>query len=60
MSDSRRAYTTLFDLMEQYQEEHPEATDDECYEAVCFGRDTQKIRAAIEGRKADEYRNAHA
>lgn len=27
---------TLFDLMELYREEHPEATDDEAYEAVCM------------------------
>jgi hypothetical protein len=26
---------TLFDLMELYREEHPDATDDECFEAVC-------------------------
>lgn len=32
----RRAYDSLFDLMEAYREEHPEATDDECYESVCF------------------------
>jgi hypothetical protein len=32
----RRAYESLFDLMEAYRAEHPEATDDECYEQVCF------------------------
>jgi hypothetical protein len=34
----RRAYESLFDLMEEYRDEHPEATDEECFEAVCFGR----------------------
>ena len=28
---------TLFDLMEAYREEHPEATDEECFEAVIWG-----------------------
>lgn len=34
----RRDYESLFDLMEDYRAEHPDASDDECYEAVCFGR----------------------
>ena len=34
----RRAYDSLFDLMEEYQAEHPEASEDEAFEAVCFGR----------------------
>lgn len=33
----RPDYESLFDLMEQYRAEHPDATDDECFEAVCFG-----------------------
>lgn len=32
----RRAYDSLFDLMEAYAADHPEATDDEIYDAVCF------------------------
>ena len=32
----RRAYDSLFDLMDAFQKEHPEATDDEAYAAVCF------------------------
>jgi hypothetical protein len=32
----RRAYESLFDLMEEYRAEHPEASDDETFEAVCF------------------------
>lgn len=32
----RRAYESLFDLMEEYRAEHPEVSDDEAYEAVCF------------------------
>ncbi len=38
----RRAYESLFDLMEAYREEHPEVSDDECYERVCFGRHINK------------------
>lgn len=34
----RRAYESLFDLMEDYRADHPDASDDECFEAVCFGR----------------------
>jgi hypothetical protein len=33
----RRAYDSLFDLMEEYRAEHPEASDDEAYEATCYG-----------------------
>jgi hypothetical protein len=43
----RRAYESLFDLMEDYRADHPDASDDECFEAVCFGRNT---------RNAEEYR----
>ena len=32
----RRAYDCLFDLMEAYRAEHPEATDEECHNAACF------------------------
>lgn len=34
--DRRRAWASMFDLMEQYQADHPEASDDEAFEAVCF------------------------
>ncbi len=34
----RRAYESLFDLMEDYRADHPDASDDECFEAVAFGR----------------------
>jgi hypothetical protein len=41
----RRAYESLFDLMEDYRAEHPEASEDECFEAVCFrSRHTQEKR----------------
>jgi len=39
----RRDYESLFDLMENYRIEHPEADDDEAFEAVCF-RDIEKER----------------
>lgn len=31
-----REYATLFDLMDKWLEEHPDATDDEAFEAVCW------------------------
>ena len=43
----RRAYESLFDLMEDYRADHPDASDDECFEAVCFGR---------KAHNAEEYR----
>lgn len=33
---TREDAETLFDLMEIFREEHPEATDDECYQGVCL------------------------
>ena len=33
---TREDAETLFDLMEIYRAEHPGATDDECWEAVCM------------------------
>ena len=32
----RRDYATLFDLMDAWLEQHPDATDDEAFEAVCW------------------------
>jgi hypothetical protein len=40
----RRAYESLFDLMEDYRAEHPEASEDECFEAVCFRPSKSKDR----------------
>ena len=37
----RRAYDSLFDMMEAYRAEHPEASDDDCYEHVCFRQPIQ-------------------
>ena len=37
----RPAYESLFDLMEEYRADHPDASDDECFEAVCFGRNAR-------------------
>lgn len=47
----RRAYDSLFDLMEDYRAEHPEATDDEIYDAVCFSVIPNRISAAIDYEK---------
>jgi hypothetical protein len=47
----RRAYASLFDLMEEYRGEHPDATDDECYEAVCFGVIPDRVSAAVDYEK---------
>jgi hypothetical protein len=44
---------TLFDLMELYREEHPDATDDECFEAVVWGCRTP----ANDSRKFEENNN---
>ena len=33
---TREDAETLFDLMEIYRDEHPGATDDECYQGVCL------------------------
>lgn len=44
----RRAYDSLFDLMEAYKGEHPEATDDEVYDAVCFHIIPDRISAAVD------------
>lgn len=49
--DNRRTYETLFDLMERYQAEHPEATDDDCYEAVCFRRVPEIVSARLDQQK---------
>lgn len=47
----RRAYDCLFDLMEDYRAEHPDATDDEIYEAVCFHAIPDKVSAAVDYEK---------
>lgn len=41
----RRAYESLFDMMEDYRADHPDASDDECFEAVCFGRRAEKEKS---------------
>ncbi len=33
----RPAYESLFDLMEDYRADHPDASDDEIYDVVCWG-----------------------
>ena len=47
----RRAYESLFDLMEDYRAEHPEASDDDIYEAVCFHIIPEKVSNAIDYEK---------
>lgn len=47
---TREDAETLFDLMELYHEEHPEATDDEAYEAVCIWN-IDRIAARIDALK---------
>lgn len=32
---NRREWNTVFDLMEDWRAEHPDATDEEAFEAVC-------------------------
>jgi hypothetical protein len=49
----RRAYESLFDLMEAYRAEHPEVSDDECYEAVCFRQPMNKPTDYAQERSRD-------
>ena len=49
---TRNDAETLFDLMEIYKEEHPEATDDEAYEAVCIWN-IDRIAARIDALKEE-------
>lgn len=55
----RRAYDSLFDLMEAYAAEHPDATDDEVWEAVCFHAIPDRMSAAIDYEK-ERRRDSHA
>ena len=54
---TREDAETLFDLMEVYREEHPEATDDECYAAVCvWNIDRAAARTnALKERTSEQY-----
>lgn len=54
----RRAYDSLFDLMEDYRAEHPDATDDEIYDAVCFHAIPDRVSAAIDYEK-EKRRDEH-
>lgn len=45
-------FETLFDVMESYRAEHPEATDEECFEAVCLWS-IDKTEARIDALKED-------
>ena len=53
--DRRRSYDSMFDMMEQYAAEHPGATDDEIYDAVCFRVIPDRIAAQVDQMK-DERR----
>lgn len=44
----RRSYDSLFDLMQEYQDEHPEATDDEAYDYVCFHIIPDRVSNAVD------------
>lgn len=50
----QRDYATLFDLMDEWLEQHPNATDDEAFEAVCW----RNTKGAL--KDDNEYRNAGA
>jgi hypothetical protein len=49
----RRAYESLFDLMEEYRAEHPEVSDDEAYEAVCYRQPLHKPTDYAQERSRD-------
>lgn len=51
----RRAYDSLFDLMEAYRADHPEATDDECYESVCFHTPLKAARDYAQETSREQY-----
>jgi hypothetical protein len=53
----RRAYASLFDLMEEYRGEHPDATDDEVYDAVCFHIIPNRVSAAADYAKEKRREN---
>ncbi len=46
-------YACLFDLMEEWQNEHPDATDDEAFEAVCCHVIPDRYAAAFDQHKED-------
>lgn len=49
--DRRRSWESFFDLMEEYRSEYPEATDDECFDAVCFHTIPDRVSAAVDAAK---------
>lgn len=51
----RRAYDSLFDLMEAYRADHPEASDDECYEHVCFRNAIHQPADYAKERRHEQY-----
>jgi len=51
----RRAYDSLFDLMEEFRADHPEATDDECYESVCFHTPLKAARDYAQETRRDNH-----
>ena len=51
---TRRDFETLFDRMEEYRAEHPNASDDEAFEYICrwnTDRQTARIEALKEDRR---------
>ncbi len=56
--DRRRSYESMFDLMEEARTEHPDATDDEIYDIVCYRMIPDRIAAQVDQMK-DERRYGH-
>jgi hypothetical protein len=49
--DRRRSYESMFDMMEQVREQHPDWDDDQLYEHVCFHVIPDRIAAQVDQMK---------
>lgn len=54
---TREDWDSVFDLMEDWREDHPDATDDEAYEAICqYNIDRTAARLdALKEQRRDNY-----
>jgi hypothetical protein len=59
--DRRRSYESMFDLMEQEREKHPELADDDnaIYDIVCYRTIPDRIAAQVD-RIKESRRDNHA
>jgi hypothetical protein len=54
----RRDYNRLFELMQEYQDQHPEASDDEAFEVACWMQTDHRAYQIdqMKDRKRDQHR----